>query len=275
MRLVFIHGINQQGKSSDILRTAWISALGLSVDSTKIDVPFFGDVLVEAMNQTTGNEVTPQGIPGDDDQREFLASALHQMALDYRLDPEMITAKQRAIPQGPWDDRRLLAILRLLENVSPLHGEIVIRVVSQAYAYLKRESVAEAVDTVVRPTIEAGPCVVVAHSLGTVIAFKLLRALGQDIPLFVTIGSPLGLLPVQSALKKPRLKPRGVVRWFNGLDPNDLVTLGKPLTKDTFADGIENQSDIDNGNEPHGSDRYLQNSAIRREIFGVLNRQNV
>jgi pimeloyl-ACP methyl ester carboxylesterase len=63
------------------------------------------------------------------------------------------------------------------------------------------------VDAKVRPALEAGPCIVVAHSLGTVVAFKLLRAHTQDVPLFVTLGSPLGLTSVQSALKRPRINP--------------------------------------------------------------------
>jgi pimeloyl-ACP methyl ester carboxylesterase len=187
------------------------------------------------------------------------------MALDYRLDPEKIAGEQ-AVAQGPLDDRRLLAILRVLESISPLHGEVVLRVVRQAYAYLKRDEVADAVDAKVRSSLETGPCIVVAHSLGTVVAFKLLRAQTQDVPLFVSLGSPLGLMSVQSALKRPRVKPSGVGRWYNGLDPNDLVTLGKSLTSETFAPDIINKVDIDNGDEPHWIERYLQNADVRREI---------
>lgn len=273
MRIVFVHGINQQGKTPDILRADWLAALGLSLDSRKIDVPFYGDALITAMQRGAGTQATPQGVPTDDDEREFVASALHQMAVDYRLDGEKIAEQQQAIPQGPWDDRRILAILRLLEKISPLHGSVVIKVVTQAYAYLKRDEVADAVDAIVRPAIEAGPCIIISHSLGTVVAFKLLRALKQNVSLFVTLGSPLGLMAVQSALRKPRVKPAGVGRWFNGLDPNDLVTLGKPLTTETFADGIPNKSDIDNGDEPHWSERYLRDTVVRREVADGLKAQ--
>jgi hypothetical protein len=50
------------------------------------------------------------GVPTDDEEREFVASALQQIALDYRLDPKKI-AGERAVAQGPLDDRWLLAIL--------------------------------------------------------------------------------------------------------------------------------------------------------------------
>ena len=54
---------------------------------------------------------------------------------------------------------------------------------------------------------------------------------------------------MKSALAKPRRVPDGVARWFNGLDPDDLVTMGKALTAQIFAERIENKADIDNGPE--------------------------
>jgi hypothetical protein len=46
-------------------------------------------------------------------------------------------------------------------------------------------------------------------------------------PRFRSLGSPLGIDAVKSSLAKPRRVPDGVARWFNGLDPDDLVTMGR------------------------------------------------
>src|ERR1700730_3653625 len=49
-----------------------------------------------------------------------------------------------------------------------------------------------------------GPFVVVAHSQGTMIAYDVLRRLNRaqvQVPLFVTIGSPLGLSEVRDELQ--------------------------------------------------------------------------
>jgi len=58
MRLVFIHGINQQGKSSIALRDAWLAGLGISLNAghMNIDVPFYGDALVEAIAAGVGTK---------------------------------------------------------------------------------------------------------------------------------------------------------------------------------------------------------------------------
>ena len=51
-----------------------------------------------------------------------------------------------------------------------------------------------------------GPFVIVAHSQGTMIAYEVLRHLDPakvQVPLLVTIGSPLGLQEVQDVFKAP------------------------------------------------------------------------
>ncbi|WP_085026942.1 hypothetical protein [Ensifer aridi] len=50
MRLVFLHGINQQGKSAEIIRREWTGFLGNPGDLASIEIaaPFYGDVLASA-----------------------------------------------------------------------------------------------------------------------------------------------------------------------------------------------------------------------------------
>jgi hypothetical protein len=269
MRLVFLHGINQQGKSAEIIRHEWLGFLGNSTQLKDVEVvaPFYGEVLSGVTEMIVPEQAIGMGIPGSDEEREFVISALHQLALERGLTRELIEREQ-VVTQGPLDDRRFLAILRLLEKISPLKGGLFLLLVRQAYAYLKQPHVAFKVDEIVRPHLNDG-CVIVSHSLGSVVGFKLLRELGLKVPLFTTLGSPLALEAIKSALKRPRAVPSGVNRWYNGLDVDDLVTLGKPLSAENFASGIVNNSDIDNGEDAHAIRGYLRDTAVRQEIIGM------
>ena len=280
MRLVLVHGIDQQSKSEIIVREEWLYALRQALgaparfDDVEVVAPFYGDVLANYAGDATIAHVVAQGVAeGDDDEeREFIASGLQQIALDSGVTDAQINAEQAdpTVAQGLPHDRRLIAIVRAIERISPLHGGLALRILKQAFVYLKRPLVTQAIDEIVGPALTAGPCVVVAHSLGTVVTFKLLRQLEQQVPLYVTLGSPLPLVSVQSALRKPRRVPAGVRRWLNGVDRDDFVTLGEGLTAETFASGIENNLDIDNGSDAHAIVQYLRNPVIAQAISGAV-----
>jgi hypothetical protein len=274
MRVVFLHGINQQGKNSQQIRSDWLSYLANPAFLAGKDVvaPFYGDILAGRVDAGTTEQAIRQGIASDDEERAFVANALQQIALDRGLTGDAIVAEEQAVAQGPLDDRRFLAILRLLERILPLQGRWLLPIIRQAYAYLRRPDLTDAIDGVVVPVLSAGPCIVIGHSLGSVVGFKLLRQLGHGVPvpLFMTLGSPLGIDAVKAALARPRRMPDGVARWFNGLDPDDLVTMGKALTAQNFAGGIENKADIDNGPDAHAIEGYLRDATVRQMISAAV-----
>jgi hypothetical protein len=87
----------------------------------------------------------------------------------------------------------------------------------------------------------------VAHSMGSIIAYDVLRELESD-PSFsvahlVTIGSPLGLPIVARKVREEfggTTTPRGVLRWTNVSDPGDKVALDCELADEyePSADGV-------------------------------------
>jgi hypothetical protein len=84
-----------------------------------------------------------------------------------------------------------------------------------------------------------GPFVVVAHSQGSMIAYDVLRRLDPkqfEVPLFITIGSPLGLQEVQDALRQwtgNRLPfPPCVKHWINVADRLDPVAFDNDISND-------------------------------------------
>lgn len=276
MRLVLVHGINQEGKSEDAIRTDWIDALedalGMpgSIERKAVVAPFYGDVLATLTAGGSLDQMVAQGLAADDEEAAFVTAGLLQMALDAGLTQEQIASEEQVVAQGLPHDRRFIAILRLLDGLSSTLDGLALRLLKQAYAYLKQPHIMKAVDDIVRPVLAEGPCIVVGHSLGTVVSFKLLRELGQTVPLYMTLGSPLAITSVQTALRKPRRVPAGVSRWFNALDPDDFVTLGRPLTAETFAAGIENRTDIENGDDAHAIGGYLRDPVVSRMIADAV-----
>ncbi|MEU9607263.1 hypothetical protein [Streptomyces sp. NPDC048057] len=81
--------------------------------------------------------------------------------------------------------------------------------------------------------IDGRPAVVVAHSLGTVVALETLHETPSPTPLLVTLGSPIALRTVV----RPRLHPQPpsvpacVTRWHNHWDRDDIVA-ARPLLED-------------------------------------------
>lgn len=133
--------------------------------------------------------------------------------------------------------------------------------------------------------------VVVGHSLGSVVAYTLLRREGApdydagppkwQVPLFITVGSPLAvnaimtLVPSVSGAGGNRT-PECVSAWFNAMDPRDAVALYPldnahfRLTPDTPA--VENKTDVDNPTpNRHGISGYLGDPVVAKRIYDALN----
>ncbi|MGA5699099.1 serine peptidase [Peterkaempfera bronchialis] len=112
-------------------------------------------------------------------------------------------------------------------------GRVVVALAREVYVYLSRAERRRRIrDTVAEAVRTHRPRVVLAHSLGSVVAYEALHAHPDlEVDLLVTLGSPLGLPgAVFEALEpEPRdgrgARPPGVARWVNLADPGDLVAL--------------------------------------------------
>ena len=284
MRLVFVHGINNQGSSSAKIVQNWTASIEMALNSPGLLAnierlaPFYGDVLEAEERAESVDELVAMGSGVQDpEMNAFLNQAISEVSARAGVTEAMVaTALQQdgvAIPQGfPPFDRRFIAILRLLEGMAPWLGDATLRLLSQAYVYLKRPGTSAKVDSIVAPVLKPGsPTVIVSHSLGTVITFKLLRnlaaAAGPRTPLYTTLGSPLAIQCVKGALGKPRLKPACVDVWLNARDPDDFITLGEDLDAQTFAATITNIANVRHlGFDKHSVDGYLSDRRIAEAI---------
>ncbi|MFD7656412.1 serine peptidase [Actinosynnema sp. NPDC059797] len=169
--------------------------------------------------------------------------------LDDLTDEELVLARQWLAlagveapdePQNPflWPVRQALGVLARRRGGSVQRcGRVVAALIREVSAYTgqrhRREAARDRVAEVIR---RARPSVVVAHSLGSVVAYETLHAHPElEVDLLVTLGSPLGAPgAVFHALDPaPRgergAKPAGVARWEDYADLGDLVALPPEL----------------------------------------------
>jgi hypothetical protein len=285
MRVVLVHGINNQGSSEQAIIDGWLDALShplVPADMAKlrqaeIVAPYYGDVLYDATRHESaaGPEPVAQSaaeVAGD--EAAFYREALEDMAPAAGVTEADIRAQaatNEAIEQGVPHDRRLLAVLRALERVSPFRGRYILKFLPQAFVYLNRATVSCDIEKIVGPALSGQPCVVVAHSLGTVVTYKLLREEPAAASFYVTLGSPLAVRAVMNAIGPAFARPDRIPSWLNGVDQDDAVTIGRCLTEATFGSGIDNIDDIDNGDDdPHDVRKYLGDHRIAEALVRAV-----
>lgn len=290
MNVLMIHGIGQEDSTKDDLLRKWTDSLhsnqlGL-LDGALVDMAYYGTTLAKWTNGKAKNAVgmgaesTTVDV-GDADELKFLSAVMDEFASDHGIEEAEIEAAieaagNNAIPMDNFIARRLVGLLRLVEKISPTKGSLLLRVIRQGHTYLSSPGAAKAVDDIVRPLLQRSPQVLITHSLGTVIAFKLLREMEAkgtevNIPLLITMGSPLGLDAFKAKLGAPRRKPAFVKQWINFYDPSDFVALGKPLNESNFAINIDNDGTVDNKTfNAHGIVGYLPHKGVIDALNGAL-----
>jgi hypothetical protein len=101
------------------------------------------------------------------------------------------------------------------------------------YGYKHEEELREAVQQRLIKRLRAArrwrrQVMVIAHSMGSIVAYEVLRDAGRVLPglevsYFVTVGSPLGLAEFKEVVAGSLCVPECVARWSNYADPKDRV----------------------------------------------------
>ncbi|KAB1231414.1 lipase family protein [Chryseobacterium viscerum] len=123
--------------------------------------------------------------------------------------------------------------------------------------------------------LDKQPTIIVAHSLGTIIAYDILHNLKRenyDIRGLITLGSPLGVHSVIRQLYPPPAFPQVIKgNWTNIYDKYDIVSL-RPLNGGHFRVDPEiiNQEVLNTTDDRHGIEGYLSNPLISRIILGIM-----
>ncbi len=289
-RLVFIHGRAQEKKDSVALKKEWIdtlrkglreSGLELPVTGTNIKFPYYGDTLFELSQGAKPAEaarVIVRGVGASKSQQDFIRAVLEEVRQERGISKARLQAivGTDVIRKGPLNWEWVQGILKAIDRHVPKgSGASVALATNDVYQYLFNPNIRDTIDDGVRQAMVPGiPTVVVSHSLGTVVAYRLLRQEGRtqgwDVPLFVTLGSPLAVTAIRDCLT-PRTFPKCVKKWFNAMDDRDVVSL-YPLDRKNFGvPGIENKVDVDNHTKNrHGIAGYLDDAEVASRIHEAI-----
>lgn len=289
--LVFIHGRSQEKKDSIALKAEWIAAwkeglqksnLQMPLAEKDIHFPYYGQTLYDLVSGVPADqaaEIVIRGTRGGRAQQEFVNSVIMEIADRLGMPAEQIAeaSGEPVVRRGPLNWKWVQGILRLIDQKVPGgSGAAIALFTNDVYQYLYNDVIGDDIDGSVRKAIkERVPTVVVAHSLGTVVGYRLLSRDGVkskwSVPLFVTLGSPLGVTAIHDALMSVR-HPECAGKWYNAMDTRDVVAL-YPLDKNRFdvTPAIENNTDVRNGtSNRHGIKGYLSDKDVARRIYDTV-----
>jgi hypothetical protein len=285
-RIMFVHGRDQQGINPDTLKEQWMEALrrgakalGRQVpDSLDVSVPYYGDILNTYKHGIpTTDEVQARGDDqADHDFLAFEASAIDELRRGAGISDDKVDDLYGADPQsrGPENWRWVQAIVRAVDKYGfGMSGVAIEAIMRDVYLYTSQGGVRDKIDSIVNTLLTEEPTVVVAHSLGSVVAYRVLRndTRKLHVPLFVTVGSPLGIRAVRNELV-PIGFPKPVSAWNNALDTRDIVAL-YPLDASNFPvdPGVTNYNRVNNHTDNrHSIAGYLDDPTVTRWILDAL-----
>jgi hypothetical protein len=282
MKIVMVHGRSQQGKDPIALEKTWRDALtyGLAradaelAAETTFAFPFYADELddlVKQVNAPLADTIVTRGNPDEDNQAlrgEILAEIAASLGLSARdFDREIHGA---AIERGPANWEWVQAILRAVDRIPGLNGEAIDTFTRDVYVYLTYPAVRTKIDAIVAAALPNEPFVLLAHSLGTIVTYNILRkhAVDPKCVRLVTVGCPLGIKAIQARIERPLESPACVGNWFNAYDDRDVVAL-RPLDATNFAvrPPIENKGDVINFTDNrHGIAGYLSDPTVAKKL---------
>lgn len=273
--IVGIHGIAQQFKGGYQLGTVWFDAVrdGLVAGGYRpaADALAPGDLRVAYF----GDLFRPPGAMAA--QEPPFSAADVQPGLERDLLDELYRAAVAQDPSlgpaagslGPGRAAVQVMLERLLRSgtFARVAQRAFIGNLKQVTRFLTDRSAKDLILGRVDEEVDEDTRVVIGHSLGSVVAYEYVcRYRPPSVRLLVTLGSPLGI----PKLVFDRLTPspadgRGtwpgvVAGWVNVADPNDIVALRKQLAGLFLGPSPGKAVDdrlVDNGDQPHAIDRYL------------------
>lgn len=284
MRILMIHGRAQGGKKPDELRAIWIKTLtkgfqnaGLAFPhDVEIDFPFYGDLLDQYTAQAklpTPQEVVAKG-PGQNRAFEqFMQSALEEMKSRARISDDEVSAEmgdnatqEKGVQNWGWVQAIARVIDRHLTGAADFTIEAFLK---DVFLYVNKPAVTRGINKVISEKITDEPTLVIGHSLGSVVGYKVILENLDRLKLvkYVTLGCPLGLTAISSKLGLLQ-NPGGSDGWYNAYDERDVVALN-PLDNNYFptTPAIVNNNGVDNHTENrHGIVGYLDDANVATEI---------
>jgi hypothetical protein len=226
--IVGVHGIGnyRKGRRDDVASyysSRWTASLrqGLAgADLPPVSIAYYGDLLRGPVAQ---GDVEVRALPPD------AKSLIYAWVADLGYD---VPATAQGYPTVPI--RLLLDWVAKRYNLDRGATEIfVTKLFGEVAVYFRDPARREKARNEVIATVEREKAqIVVAHSLGSVVAYEALHSQPDlGVELFITLGSPLGMPGVIFEKLQPGpidgrgIRPPGITRWVNIADRGDPVAI--------------------------------------------------
>lgn len=219
--LLLVHGVSEQEYigAQDKLRAKWVNLLRRGLEdakqsSHKIDAVldqcrmiFYAD-LTDPDRGTNLKEARDAGV------------AQYEREIDRELDVEL--ARKRGAPDSPAAHQ----MGEFADRFPGLRHRMVRLLAREAYGYFDRPGAVEEVDQRCVETIDGEKVeLIVSHSFGSVVAYRLLSQHPGLVERLVTLGSPLGFSFARKANGADRASPfKTLSKWSDFADPDDIVS---------------------------------------------------
>jgi pimeloyl-ACP methyl ester carboxylesterase len=244
-KIVLVHGAFHELWGPHEIAARWVPALrdglwhhGAEITERDVDVAFYGDYFRPDPETMSAADVEAAQHAGELNLTEQLPGGA-----------EMLPALADAIGQRMLD--RIEYLTGVLGQQPDVKDRCIARVTEQ---------------------LGADTRVVVSHSLGTVVTVMALeRNPGFELPLLVTLGSPLGAPFLQERLERDGALaawPGGVQRWVNVAAVADRACIEPRLAR-CFGSRVEDHLE-NNGHRAHDVEPYLNASVTGAAIAEAL-----
>ncbi|MEU0040715.1 alpha/beta hydrolase [Streptomyces sp. NPDC006333] len=276
--IVGVHGIARQQLGRGQLTASWKPALGDCIEracghpvrDVPLDIAFYGHLFLAPLNDTPPAK---GGLAVDEWWHDLDPAAIADLE-EVARQVLPVGAVEEAEARPSKTRTRMPAFLRAIDQRFPAGGVLAFGDLIQVRRYLLDPGVKHRVDAAVDAAVTQDCRVLIAHSLGSVVAFEYLRRHpGSRFETLVTLGSPLGLRLVQKLVPNPAYGiafgiPPQLRAWINVRDRRDPVACAGPLGQ--WWPGVKDCPPVDNGRDAHSATAYLGKQATGEAVLAAL-----
>jgi hypothetical protein len=291
MKIIGIHGIGQTYLGAEQLKPRWFPALqdGLkeagsgSIQLSDFEMVGYGALFRPGEFRNVGTpKIEPEEL--DDWERQMLAEWWREAAALSASSRGLEQDEAQGIQSPDFEGRartprmvqralRQLAKSRFFSAIGP--ERMLLFGLRQVRLFLHDAELKRSVLARVTECVSSETRIIIAHSLGSIIAYEFLCATPlPNVDTLITIGSPLGIRNLIFEALTPKPKDGlgswpNVRRWINIADYGDIVALQKQLAP--LFGQVEDHL-VYNGWEAHDATRYLGAHVTGNAIGETLRR---
>jgi hypothetical protein len=282
--IVVIHGVGQQVEGELTLHDRYFPALqqgmiraGRTIEPGDVVFASYGEFFRPPAEVLSPIPYFDAESVAEGYESDLLLELWQRAAL---VDPRVVPPNEEVLGRSPVWASRALAALSRSQYFAGVADRLLIGNLKQVHSYFTNSTLRSKIREAVAEKITNDTLVVVAHSLGTVVAYEVLCSPPVLASLsFVSLGSPLGLPNLVFDRLQPAPRPAGAGprgywpararAWTNIADAGDVVALVEDL-RPLFGDDVR-QIRVHNGAHAHDMAPYLTDPVTGSAILAGLN----